>query len=197
MSKENNVKTKIPCLNGSHGKYSKGCRCEPCTVAHRIYCRNRKRLKTQEEYGFIVLEDNYVDAKEARDHLKFLSKNNIGLDYVSKKTGVSKSSLERIKAGQKKVLRKNEEKILAIPSLARLDGQYVSSAESKKMIQKMVKAGYRKTEIGRYYNGQPVSIRINRYIRKYKHDRIKEIYNILMSPKMLQERKNDSSKNVS
>lgn len=28
---------------GSHGRYSNGCRCEPCRVAHRIYTAGRRK----------------------------------------------------------------------------------------------------------------------------------------------------------
>lgn len=189
MNQLKNQKTKQPCIEGSHGKYSKGCRCEPCTIAHRIYTRNRKRLRTQEEYGLLTLDPLYVDATEAREHLIFLAKHNIGLEYINFKTGISRSNLHRIKNGQKNILPENAKKILAIPAIAKLDGQYMSSVQSKKMINKMIKAGYKQSEIAKAYNSGATSIRLKKYVRKYKHDKIKEIYDVFMSPHLLKARK--------
>jgi hypothetical protein len=189
MNQLKNNKTKQPCTEGSHGKYSKGCRCQPCTVAHRIYSRNRKRLRKQEEYGLLTLDPLYVDATEAREHLIFLAKHNIGLDYINFKTGISKSNLQRLKRGQNNILPKNAKKILAIPAIAKLDGQYMSSVQAKKMMDKMLKAGYKQSEIAKAYDGRTTSIRLKKYVRKYKHDKIKEIYDVLMSPHILKARK--------
>jgi hypothetical protein len=189
MNQLKNQKTKQPCIEGSHGKYSKGCRCEPCTIAHRIYTRNRKRLRTQEDYGFITLDPLYIDVTEARKHLIFLAKHNIGLDYINFKTGISRSNLYRIKNTQKNISPENAKKILAIPAIAKLDGQYMSSVQAKKMINKMLKAGYKQSEIAKAFDGRTTSIRLKKYVRKYKHDKIKEIYDLLMSPQILKARK--------
>lgn len=181
---------KPPCVEGTHGKYSKGCRCEPCTVAHRIYGRNRSRLRAQEAYGFIVIPSNRVDSTETRNHLLFLSKKNIGIEYLHKKTGVSRSALYKIKKGKYPTVSASiANKILSVPAIAAADGHYVRADEAKKMMAKMLKAGYRPTEIGRAYNGYSQSIKLEKYIRKYKHDKIKKIYEVFMSPQVLKARK--------
>lgn len=186
---ESEVNQKISCVEGTHGRYAKGCRCETCTVAHRIYTRERKRLKTKEAYGLIIIPSKKVDATEIREHILFLSKNNIGVSYIHKKTGMSKSALVNIKRGRyPNVTIETANKILSIPAIAKADGQYVRSDEAKKMIAKMFKAGYKPTEIGRAYNGYSQSIKIQKYVRKYKHDKIKNVYDVLMSPQVLKAR---------
>lgn len=168
---------------GSHSRYSKGCRCAPCTQAHRVYTRDRKRLLARANYGIESVPNRYIDAAEVRDHLHFLSKKGIGVESLHERTGISRSTLQAIKSGRRaKVEKRIYDKLLSIPGLAFADGQYVDASKAHKLIKDLLRAGYTKAEISRAFYGRNASLRINKKIRKARFDRLVKVHQYLMTP---------------
>jgi hypothetical protein len=91
------VRTTLPLHVPSHRSYSKGCRCDGCRAEHRTYERTRKRLRGRPDGpgpSFF-----YVPANEAQEHLLWLTERGVGIRQMSRVSGVSKSTLQRIRSG--------------------------------------------------------------------------------------------------
>lgn len=145
---------KPPSPHGTHSRYSKGCRCEPCRLGHREYERNQSRVRRREEQGIEMRPQTHVDVTEAREHLIFLRSKGVGLVQISKKTGLSKNYIQMVCRGEiSKMAIKTSEKILALPAIHELPGQYVPAKEAKRLARELIKAGVTKTEIARFIGG--------------------------------------------
>jgi hypothetical protein len=73
--------------------WRKGCRCFECSQAAVLYEKRRVAARRRGEVA-------YVDATEARQHLTFLSANNVGRRTVSERTGLAQSTLAKILTGK-------------------------------------------------------------------------------------------------
>jgi hypothetical protein len=95
--------------HGSRTKYRGGCRCLPCKAANADYQRQRS-FKAAVGSG-----NPLVSAQLVRKHLARLSDFGIGYRAVHEACGVSSSSLSRISAGRKTLLRRrSEERVLNV-----------------------------------------------------------------------------------
>lgn len=97
---------------------SKGCRCEPCTIANRTYARERDRAVRRPD---IVARAAYVDARRAAEHLDMLCAAGVGLRTVAERTGLSRSVLARIRKRQ--ILRSRRDTIAKILAVGRGDAK--------------------------------------------------------------------------
>lgn len=163
--------------HGTHSSYSKGCRCEPCRVAHRTYERNQSRVRRRDQQGVDPRPPTHVDATEARTHVQFLRSKGVGLVQLSKKTGLSKNYLQQLSRGEFRTIRiTSSEKLLALPAIHELPGQYVPSAEAKKLIAELLEAGLTKTQISMALNAKTKSLAVNDFIRLKRLEKLKALH---------------------
>jgi hypothetical protein len=136
-----------------HGKnwvYLKGCRCDLCRDAHRIYERDRQRSIRREKYGFEVRSVRWVDAQEAREHLLFLRDKKIGLTTIAERAGVSRATLQAIRGGKNKLVTvRVHKKILAVSSIPSKKGHYVDPTEALRLIQELETHGVTLKDVAR------------------------------------------------
>lgn len=92
------VKNVYPTHTPSHRAYSKGCRCDGCRYEHRIYERTRKRFRDRPDGPGPSF--TYVSSKEAQAHLLWLARKGVGIRQISKVSGISKSTLQNVRAGE-------------------------------------------------------------------------------------------------
>jgi len=140
--------------HGTHNRYSKGCRCDECRVAHRLYERERNRMRTRARYGIEPMPERLVDATQAREHLRFLQSKGIGGYSIAKRAYTTRNYVTEIRANRVKRINKElNERLLAIPAIPTLDGQYVDAEPARQMVKDLLEAGVTKTEIVRFISG--------------------------------------------
>ena len=77
-----------------------GCRCDECRHGWSVY---NKRLRRRHLRGEEVAPT--VDAKEARDHLRYLQSRNVGEHWLEHATGLSRPTIGQIRDGRKQRIR--------------------------------------------------------------------------------------------
>lgn len=163
--------------HGTHSNYSHGCRCEPCRLAHREYERNRKRIRTRFAYGLDDMPVHLVDATETRKHILFLQSRGIGLASLSRRTGIAESNLRRMAKGkQKRVAPQTESRILAIPAIKFMPGQFVDAAPYKEMIQDIKNRGYTTAQIAVMLGIKSERLVLNKTVRLWRGQQIKTLH---------------------
>ena len=120
----------------------------------------------------------YVAATEAREHVRFLRSKGVGLAQITKKTGVSKNYLQMLSRGKiGKIHVATSEKLLALPAIHELPGQYVPSAEAKRLADDLIAAGLTKTAIARHIGGPNVgNLVIRDHIRLARLQRLRALH---------------------
>jgi transcriptional regulator with XRE-family HTH domain len=147
-----------PCLhkvaNHQHGTRNcyvlDRCRCEPCRIANRAYENDRMR---QHLYG---RWNGYVDAEPARQHVRSLMAQGMGLKRIVAVSDVSQGGLWKLVYGKKRpdgtrtpsrrIKPETERRILSIkPDLA--DGAVIDSTGATRRIQALVAIGWSQSKI--------------------------------------------------
>lgn len=143
-------------VHGRDTMYKAGCRCHPCTEAHRLYERNMSRERRRERLGIEPRPVRFVDATHARIHIKFLCSKKISLRLISKRSGVAVSELLKIKNGQaRRVLYSTHKRIMAVPAINPDPYRPVPSDEAKQIISELIDVGLKKTEIATMMGVKP------------------------------------------
>jgi hypothetical protein len=128
----------------------RGCRCEPCTVANRVYARELDRHHRRVAYGIEEPVVRLVDATETREHLLWLRSFGVGKRTVHKLTGISTTTLWEIAKGDTlKVLPDTETKILGLWRDTRNNAMIVDAGQTWKRITWLQQQGWSKARIAR------------------------------------------------
>ena len=113
--------TAKPCLhpraNHQHGTYlafvKDGCRCAPCTTAHRAEC---KRIAHRTVTG----THTYVDAQPARDHVRMLIEQGLTIGQIEQRSGVHRTAIRVLigdwpgRPASKRITRHTQAALLAV-----------------------------------------------------------------------------------
>lgn len=128
--------------HGVRARYVAGCRCYRCRRANLLYHRRRARLIAR------GLDNPIIDATVARNHLRALSRAQIGRRTVAKLTGLADSILHGIQKGTRTRIRKmTERRILSVPLDAQPAGARVPAAQTWRCITQLRLWGWRKVRI--------------------------------------------------
>ncbi len=126
---------------------SKGCRCEPCVEANRVYARERDRATRRPD---VELEPAYIDATEVRKHLRMLSRRGVGLRTVAERAGLGRTALSKLKSGKVRRCRPStaDAILLVFPVDARA-GAYVDAGPTWRLLDELIAHGYTRTDLAR------------------------------------------------
>ena len=132
--------------HGTRYRYLAGCRCVPCRAANSRYECERLAARTRGE------GNGLIDAAPARAHLVALSRLGIGRNTVADITGASRTTLHKIRHGQRLCRAALARRILAIDRGARPESALVSSTRTRQTIDTLLAEGFTKarlaTELG-------------------------------------------------
>lgn len=131
--------------HGTRARYVAGCRCSPCGQSNREYAKQRYRAQRRGEWNGLV------DAGEAKEHLKRLSRQGIGLRSVQAATDIGRTTLMEIASGRQNQVRALlAKKILAVDSSARADKSLVKAGPTWKLLNQLLAEGYPKRRIAAF-----------------------------------------------
>jgi hypothetical protein len=123
--------------HGTRARYVTGCRCEPCSEANRSYARMRQKYNRGGDWNGLVPAD------KARAHMLKLSKKGIGRRTVQDISGVGDTTLQRIRNGTKKQIRKKtEEAILAVTADVPNEVTIMDSTGALRKLELLKNEGY-------------------------------------------------------
>ncbi|GAA4175968.1 hypothetical protein [Gryllotalpicola koreensis] len=115
------------------------CRCPECVSGHRE--RRRQRAKAQ-AYG--RWDNGFVDPAKSLNRIRELMEFGMGVHTIEHRSGVSRETVEKILAGQPKVRRSTEERILAlIPDHSTATpGARIPSTGARRRIEALIAVGW-------------------------------------------------------
>lgn len=135
--------------HGTRAKYVvEKCRCDDCRRSNREYVRaDRRRVAPA-----------YVEADTARQHVRYLARNGVGLKAVVQISGVSTGCIWKLMYGRngrpsKRVRRETHDAICAVHPEQGLDGSRVDAGEADKIVATLLERGWTKAAIGRQVHG--------------------------------------------
>ncbi|WP_293783578.1 hypothetical protein [uncultured Aeromicrobium sp.] len=151
-------RTPKPChhkiADHQHGTYAAytldRCRCWPCAEAKTNYERDRRRQKAYGRWN------GYVDATPARQHVRALQAQGMGLKRIVAVSGVPSGSIWKLLYGKRRpdgtrtpsqrVRKETAEKLLAL-TLDLADGQIVDRTGAVRRLQALVALGWSMTKL--------------------------------------------------
>jgi hypothetical protein len=142
--------------HGTHARAQQGCPCERCQAARaarREYNRRRRQAIARPDSVWIP----YVSAQPAREHLAALSAAGMGLRTVARLSGVSHGALSKIVYGEPglgrapsaRIRPDAHRRILAVRVSHAGGGQRVQAADTWRLIDELVAAGYSRSFLAR------------------------------------------------
>lgn len=162
---------------------SQGCRCEPCKEANRAYARDRYRKAHRPDE---TIEPAYVPCHEARRHLEWLRSVGVGYRTVSERTGIARSSLQKIGTGRVTRSRRSTiDAILAVPRSAARPGAYVPADDTWRRIDDLLAHGWTKVAIARHLTGNPdaVALQLGRdRVTRAHADAVRDLHESALLP---------------
>ena len=143
--------------HGDRLRYMGGCKCVPCRAANSRYETERAAARRRGEWNGIV------SAAGAQRHLLRLADRGIGRRTVSDITGISHSTLQKIKTGERKHLRAmNEKKILAVSTDLQNDATLIPAKETNRHIRWLLDEGFTRKSIARRLGYKSPALQFNR-----------------------------------
>ena len=166
---------------GTRSAYASGCRCEPCTVANRVYARELRRHHVRVNYGLEAHVDPYIDATDARAHLEWLSAQNVGRRAVSQATGLSQSNLSKIRNGQRqRITPDTETRVLAVGTHRRRPRSLVDIDKAQVLIDDLLVIGYTKAAIAKALGAQTRALQVYGRITAGRMARLVKVHQFLV-----------------
>lgn len=142
---------------------SRGCRCEPCVNANRQYARQRLRLENDRKRGDAP-PAAYVDATEAREHLRWLRKQGVGTRAIERQSGVARSVLQRLaadprfdKRARRRATQRTIDRILLVAPIDAAPNALVDAGPTWRRIDDLLALGYSRRAIASAIAGKPVN----------------------------------------
>ena len=171
--------TRVRYMLGESGQSTKnGCRCFDCTQAAVLYEKLRQRRKAN---GW----EPYVDATEAREHLRWLSSIGVGTRALCASTGMHRSVLQKIKVGTTKRIRpETESKILAVHKGLAADHAYIANPRVFELVAELKANGFTESDMCKFlgYKGRSLQLSKTGKVTPAKAARITHMHMVLMAP---------------
>lgn len=162
--------------HGTHARYSKGCRCEKCRVAHRAYERNAARRRRRVKYGIEAEKIRLVDSEETRQHVLFLASRGIGLGALAKQVGTNRATIQYIKRGTRpRITVELSSKILAVPAIPREPMAYTSAEPILELLKQLEKKGISSRDVGRAMGCRYGNLQIKKKMRVWRYKEVEKV----------------------
>jgi hypothetical protein len=143
--------------HGVRARYVAGCRCEACRRSNTLYAQARARAKDGGDWNGLVPADR------AREHLRKLRRQGVGLRMVAEVTGLSRSILMGIaRGGRARLCARSERKILRVTPAVRGDGALVPAAATWRRIEWLIEEGFTKGAIAKALGAQWPALQLRR-----------------------------------
>ena len=171
--------------HGTRAKYVvEKCRCQPCTIANRLYARERDRKERRVAYGIEAPSVIFIDATETREHIQWLRKVGIGRRQIHATSRVALSTIQKIASGQLLRIRPTTaDRILAVGLHKASGGTLVDAKPTWRLINDLLKHGWTKTQIARHINDDPDAraLQISKTkIRRSTADKVQQLHDQTM-----------------
>ncbi len=169
--------------HGTRAKYVvEKCRCQPCTIANRLYARERDRTERRVAYGIESPPVIFIDATETREHIQWLRKVGIGRRQIHATSGVALSTIQKIASGQLLRIRpKTADRILAVGRHKAAGGTLVDAKQTWRLINDLLKHGCTQTQIARHINHNARALQISKTkIRRSTAEAVQQLHDQIM-----------------
>ena len=169
--------------HGTNASYNgHGCRCGPCTVAHRLYVREWLRHKRRAAIGIEAERPACVDNTDAVEHLEWLRSVGIGSRRVAELTGIARTSIHEITNREHK--RSKPEtiaKILAIGLSDGAPGSRIDAAATWSLIAELRAHGHSQASLARMLGYKSRELPFGRTsVTRESAERVKQLHHRLM-----------------
>lgn len=137
------ARVKNPKCHQSESSYKNGCRCQPCTEAHRLYAREYRRKTRRPDSTWVARKR--VDPAEAAAHLRWLQDNGVPLIDIWRACKVDMNTLIAAREGRNKYLfESTANRILAVGT------HVVPTYEAvREHVESLLRAGWTQQDIAR------------------------------------------------
>ena len=169
--------------HGTRAKYVvEKCRCQPCTIANRLYARERDRTERRVAYGIEAPAVIFIEATETREHIQWLRKVGVGRRQIHATSGVALSTIQKIGSGQLlKIRPKTADRILAVGRHRAAGGTLVDAKPTWRLINDLLKHGCTQTQIARHINHNARALQISKTkIRRSTAEAVQQLHDQIM-----------------
>ena len=161
--------------HGTHARYSKGCRCEPCKTGHRIYEREAARRRRRVKYGIQAPDTKFMESGPVVEHIHFLSTKGIGLGAIATQVGTNRATIQYIKRGKySRVTTRLGNKILAVPAIPRMPMAYTDTKPIHDLLATLEKKGVSRKDIGRAIGCRYGDLKVGKKMRVWRFNKVKQ-----------------------
>lgn len=143
------MKQAKPIRHGEHAGYARGCKCDACMEAHRVYNRERMRIHRRYKQGIGPKPiSRWISPDVTQRHLLWLKTKGLSINAIALQTGLNEQTLKKIRSGKSKyVERETEAKVLRVRANDYGPKQLVKNFYVKQIIKAIQDAGYTTKEI--------------------------------------------------
>ena len=169
--------------HGTRAKYVvEKCRCQPCTIANRLYARERDRTERRVAYGIESPPVIFIDATETREHIQWLRKVGVGRRQIHATSGVALSTIQKIGSGQLlKIRPKTADRILAVGRHRAAGGTLIDAKPTWRLINDLLKHGCTRAQIARHINHNARALQISKTkIRRSTAEAVQQLHDQIM-----------------
>lgn len=164
--------------HGTRSKYVAGCRCEPCTVANRVYARDAGRRRARVGYGIEPPSPpRHVDATETREHIAWLRSQGVGSRTIMRQTGLARSTLRKIVNGERTLISpRTAQLVLAIGRHNAAARAYIDARRAHQLVAELQRQGHTVVSLSRRLGYRSRSLQLHDRITPAKLARIEHLY---------------------
>jgi hypothetical protein len=169
--------------HGTRAKYVvEKCRCQPCTIANRLYARERDRTERRVAYGIESPPVIFIDATETREHIQWLRQVGVGRRQIHATSRVARSTIQKIGSGQLLRIRpQTADRILAVGRHRAAGGTLVDAKPTWRLINDLLKHGCTRAQIARHINHNARALQISKTkIRKSTAEAVQQLHHQIM-----------------
>jgi hypothetical protein len=169
--------------HGTRAKYVvEKCRCQPCTIANRLYARERDRTERRIAYGIESPPVIFIDATETREHIQWLRQVGVGRRQIHATSRVARSTIQKIGSGQLlKIRPQTADRILAVGRHRAAGGTLIDAKPTWRLINDLLKHGCTRAQIARHINHNARALQISKTkIRKSTAEAVQQLHDQIM-----------------
>lgn len=141
------------------------CRCEPCREANTAAGRERAQR----------VEPPYVDASPVRRHIRWLTRQGVGLKQIAKAPGISHGALSKVVYGtaqrspSKRVRPATAEAVLAVTPAHGADGSKIPAGPTHTIVEQLLAKGWTRAAIAQAIGQNTPALQLGRRYVTRRH----------------------------